>query len=171
MKSALRGLIPCILALSIISSQTQADNNHHGQNPMGSPESTWATGGEDLSNTRNNGKVKLTPEDVEKIMQAWSYKFRGDPWTQPTVAWGKVFMGDNKGWIYALDAKSGELLWEKELKAYWDKPGRGNPTHDANDPNDRRNLFPNPKPDIAATRSALAARYSRVHGRTLVFGD
>ena len=104
-------------------------------------------------------------------MQAWSYKFRGDPWTQPTVAWGKVFMGDNKGWIYALDAKTGKLVWEKELKSYWDKPGKGNPTNDRNDPNDPHNLFPNPKPDLAATRSALAARYSRVHGRTLNFGD
>lgn len=154
----------------IISWQVQADNYRHG-NPMGASESNWVTGGEDLANTRNNGKVRLQPEDVEKIMQAWSYKFRGDPWTQPTVAWGKVFMGDNKGWIYALDATTGELVWEKELKSYWDKPGKGNPTHDSNDINDPHNLFPNPKPDIAATRSALAARYSKVHGRTLIFGD
>ncbi|MEM7283757.1 MAG: PQQ-binding-like beta-propeller repeat protein, partial [Pseudomonadota bacterium] len=169
MKFASRNSIFALLAGAFLSLPAIADN--YGYSPMGPPESNWATGGEDRANTRNNGKVRLAPEDVEKIMQKWSYKFRGDPWTQPTVAWGKVFMGDNKGWIYALDAKSGKLIWEKELKSYWDRPGRRNPTNDANDPNDPDNLFPNPKPDIAATRSALAARYSRVHGRTLIFGD
>jgi hypothetical protein len=39
MVNALRSLVPCILALSITSLQAQADNYHHGENPMGSPES------------------------------------------------------------------------------------------------------------------------------------
>ena len=140
-------------------------------NTLGPKGSVWATGGATDGNTRNNKEVNLKPSDVENIMEAWSVKLEGDPWTQPTVAWGKVFLGDNKGFIYAFDAASGAQIWKQELRDYWDVNGGDNPTNDANDPNDPNNVFPNPKPGIAATRSALAARYSKVHGRTLIFGD
>ena len=38
--------------------------------------------------------------------------------TTPAVAYGRVFVGNTDGWMYAYGAKSGNLLWAKQAGSY-----------------------------------------------------
>ena len=55
----------------------------------------------------------LTPADVPKLKLKWAFGFPGSStnYSQPAVAFGRVFVGDDKGVVYSLDAKTGCLYW------------------------------------------------------------
>src|ERR1700683_1357016 len=55
----------------------------------------------------------LTPVDVPKLKLKWAFGFPGGDtnYSQPAVAFGRVFVGDDKGVVFSLDAKTGCLYW------------------------------------------------------------
>jgi polyvinyl alcohol dehydrogenase (cytochrome) len=55
----------------------------------------------------------LTPADVPKLELKWAFGLPGGAsmYSQPSVAFGRVFVGNDNGVVYSLDAKTGCTYW------------------------------------------------------------
>src|SRR5579862_6258012 len=55
----------------------------------------------------------LTSADVPKLKLKWAFGFPGGAsmYSQPSVAFGRVFVGNDNGVVYSLDAKTGCVYW------------------------------------------------------------
>jgi len=75
----------------------------------------WNGWGNDASNTRfqNEKAAGLTAAQVPKLTLKWAFGFPGvsSASGQPTVAVGRVFVGNTNGMVYSLDAKTGCTHW------------------------------------------------------------
>ena len=55
----------------------------------------------------------MTPADVPKLKLKWAFGLPDGKsmYSQPSVAFGRVFVGNDNGVVYSLDAKSGCVYW------------------------------------------------------------
>src|SRR5208282_1929809 len=55
----------------------------------------------------------LTATDVSKLKLKWAFGLPGGMsiYSQPAVAFGRVFVGNDNGVVYSLDAKTGCIYW------------------------------------------------------------
>ncbi len=72
----------------------------------------WGTG-PDNARFQPAGPAGLRAGDVPKLKLQWAFGFPGGSsgTSQPTVAFGRVFVGSDNGFFYSLDAKSGCGYW------------------------------------------------------------
>jgi polyvinyl alcohol dehydrogenase (cytochrome) len=97
--------------------------NHCLANPAltASTGPAWNGWGADLTNTRFQPAkaAGLTAEQVPRLRLKWAFGFPGgvSAYGQPTVGWGRVFVGSDNGYVYSLDAKSGCVFWSFQTKA------------------------------------------------------
>src|SRR5262249_55279433 len=81
--------------------------------PLAAPH--WNGWGVDLAQHRSQsaGMAGLVAADVPKLRLKWAFGLgevtRAN--AQPTVMGGRLFLGSANGKVYALDAKSGCVLW------------------------------------------------------------
>ncbi len=91
--------------------------------PLGDPLAgpAWNGWGADPSNGRfqKAERARLAKAEVPRLALKWAFAFRGTnrAWGQPTVAGGRVFVGSQNSSVYALDARSGCLIWEHKAQA------------------------------------------------------
>jgi polyvinyl alcohol dehydrogenase (cytochrome) len=75
----------------------------------------WNGWGVDVTNTRFQpaAQAGLTPSQVANLKLKWAFGFPNgtSARAQPTVVGGRVFVGSQSGDVYALDAKSGCIIW------------------------------------------------------------
>lgn len=75
----------------------------------------WTSWGVDYANSRlqSAAMAGLTAADVPKLKLKWAFGFpdTSHAWSQPTVAGGRVFVGSQGGRVFALDAKTGCVIW------------------------------------------------------------
>ena len=91
-------------------------------NPQMAPPSAgrdwngWGAGGD---NARFRTASGLTAAKVPQLKVKWAFGFPDglSAYGQPTVVSGRVFVGTDTGWVYALDAKSGCVYWSHRAKA------------------------------------------------------
>jgi polyvinyl alcohol dehydrogenase (cytochrome) len=79
----------------------------------GSASADWPVYGHDLANTRDAG-----PAGPPKgsLTQAWTFRAQtGDFTGTPVVAGGVLVAGNYGGFVYALNAVTGKVLWSKNL--------------------------------------------------------
>lgn len=83
------------------------------------PGGDWPSYGQNLQNTRaQDQEKKIDASNAGSLTPAWS--FTGDIeagetgafQSTPVIAEGCVYMTNGSGWIYALNADSGELVWK-----------------------------------------------------------
>jgi polyvinyl alcohol dehydrogenase (cytochrome) len=99
--------------------------------PAVHPGGDWPSYGHDLSNTRHQQKettIGLT--EAPLLAPAWSFSSvdadgGGDFTSTPVVADGCVFIGSNEGWVYAMNADTGEPVWKTKLQGSAPGDGRG----------------------------------------------
>jgi polyvinyl alcohol dehydrogenase (cytochrome) len=61
----------------------------------------------------------MTGDEVPRLKLKWAFAIPGaasTAWAQPTVVGGKVFLGSDNGFVYALDAKTGCVHWSYEAQ-------------------------------------------------------
>ena len=86
------------------------------------PGGDWRFYGHDRSNTRTQpNEDVLTPGAASTLAPEWMVDSNsltadtetegGDITATPTVADGCVYVGTNRGWVFALNADTGELVW------------------------------------------------------------
>ncbi len=67
------------------------------------------------ANTRfqTSAQAGFSENDVPRLALKWAFGFPDatSAWSQPTVAGGRLFVGSQNGTVYALDAKSGCIIW------------------------------------------------------------
>jgi polyvinyl alcohol dehydrogenase (cytochrome) len=83
--------------------------------PMTDPASgpAWNGWGVDGANTRYQPRPGLSAADLPKLKLKWAFGLPGSTsaYGQPTVISGRVFVGSDTGYVYALDAKTGCVHW------------------------------------------------------------
>ncbi|MBA2536078.1 MAG: PQQ-binding-like beta-propeller repeat protein, partial [Actinobacteria bacterium] len=72
----------------------------------------WPTYGFDLARTRVAADFDLRPP----YRKVWQFSARRLIEFPPVVAYGRLYFANNPGRFFALDAKTGKLVWEKQLK-------------------------------------------------------
>lgn len=81
----------------------------------------WNGWGADLSNTRFQPAktAQLTADGVPRLKLKWAFGFPGvrSVLGEPSVAGGRVFLGVDTGFVYALDADTGCVFWSFEAEA------------------------------------------------------
>ena len=79
----------------------------------------WNGWGVDAANTRFQPRPGLKASDTPRLKLKWAFGLPGSTsaYSQPTVASGRVFVGADTGYVYALDAKTGCVHWSFMAKA------------------------------------------------------
>ena len=76
---------------------------------------SWSGWSPASTNTRyqSGEQAGLTEQKVPKLTLKWAFGFPDatSAWSQPTVAGGRLFVGSQNGAVYALDARSGCIIW------------------------------------------------------------
>ena len=74
---------------------------------------TWNGWSPDPNNMRFHRASGLSAADVPRLTLKWAFGFPGvsSVYGQPTVAGGRVFVGVDTGYVYALDAATGCVHW------------------------------------------------------------
>ena len=84
--------------------------------PLG--EGEWPVYGQDLSNSRDAGTNGPSSTQAARLGPVWSHRSDdGDFTGTPVVAKGIVVIPARGGTVFALDAESGEVRWERDLLA------------------------------------------------------
>ena len=97
--------------------------NHCAANPPlhDLPAHDWNGWGNDLANSRFQGTAAagLTAQSVPNLKLKWAFGYPGgtSAFGQPTVVAGRVFVGTDTGYVYALDAATGCLYWSYRTAA------------------------------------------------------
>ena len=82
---------------------------------------SWQGWGNDLTNTRfQSAKAAgLSTEAVPRLKLAWAFGMPNgsETYSQPTIAAGRVFLGDDNGYVYALNAATGCVYWSLHADA------------------------------------------------------
>lgn len=112
------------LDLSSSGSAQTMPNRCTGKSPMGDPAAAAAWNGwsAEAGNTRFAALKTsgLTPEQVPHLKLKWAFGFPaagGTAYGQPTVVAGRIFTGNDNGYVYSLDASSGCVYWSFQAKA------------------------------------------------------
>lgn len=73
----------------------------------------WNGWSPDATNARFQSKGGITAAEIPRLALKWAFGFPGasSAYGQPTVAGGRVFVGVDTGYVYALDARSGCVHW------------------------------------------------------------
>jgi PQQ-dependent dehydrogenase (methanol/ethanol family) len=83
------------------------------------PDEDWAFYGNDVTNQRFSTVTQLTPENVGGLDLVWKFDLGVDEAQEctPIVVDGTMYVTTASGpkYVYALDAKTGELKWQKEF--------------------------------------------------------
>ena len=81
--------------------------------------SEWNGWGADGSNTRFQPTPGLAAADTPKLALIWAFGFPmgNSAYGQPSVVGGRVFVGADTGFVYALDAKTGCVHWSFRASA------------------------------------------------------
>ena len=91
------------------------------------PGGEWRTYGHDYANTRSQDlETAIGPYEARQLAPVWTFSSTdaggdgdGGPWFgftgTPSVADGCVYAGSNEGWVFAMNADTGELVWATEV--------------------------------------------------------
>ncbi len=84
-------------------------------------QASWLNAGHDLSNTRN-GESTVGVGGASKLAAKWKVPTAGNISATPAVENGVVYVPDDKGNLYAVDAGTGVILWQKNLNLDYGAP-------------------------------------------------
>ena len=78
----------------------------------------WNGWGGGAGNARFRARSGLTAAQVPQLKLKWAFGFPGglSAYGQPTVVAGRVFVGTDTGYVYALDARTGCVFWSYRAK-------------------------------------------------------
>lgn len=105
------------LGAASIGDAKNMSNRCSANPPMGDPlaNPSWNGWGNGLDNTRFQpaSSAGLSSSEVPNLKLKWAFGLPGgaETYGQPTVAAGRLFFGDDNGFVYSLDAATGCVYW------------------------------------------------------------
>jgi polyvinyl alcohol dehydrogenase (cytochrome) len=95
--------------------------NHCSATPMDLSSPMWNRWGVDLDNSRFQpaAAAGILPSQVPSLKLKWAFGFPGAAvvYSQPTMASGRIFVGLDTGYVYAIGAQTGCVYWSFAAKA------------------------------------------------------
>ena len=98
--------------------------NHRAANPqMGkiASDASWTGWSADVTNTRFQSAqaAGLSADQAANLKLKWAFGLPGgaETYGQPTIAAGRLFIGDDNSFVYALDAATGCVYWSFQAEA------------------------------------------------------
>jgi len=86
-----------------------------GTTPSFSESSEWPMFGQNLNNTAAAQASSINRNNVRRLKPKWIFNTSGDVSARAAIAGGAVYFPDWGGQLYRLDAKTGALVWSKNL--------------------------------------------------------
>ncbi len=81
--------------------------------------SAWPSAGHDLKNTRNqSSESKINPKNVAKLAVKWAFTTGGDVSATPAVDGTNLYFPDWAGNLFALNQKTGAVIWSHKISDY-----------------------------------------------------
>jgi polyvinyl alcohol dehydrogenase (cytochrome) len=83
----------------------------------------WRSFGQNLWNSRFQADEKaITPDTAATMLPKWTFSISnaggaGNLQSTPVVADGCVYIGTNAGWVFALNADTGQLVWKQSVNS------------------------------------------------------
>ena len=114
------GAIAALVLLAALPA-SPAGANPPGCAPSLSTGGEWRTYGADLSNTRNQTHEQvISGADAPLLHSAWVFSSvanggAGDFTGTPIVADGCTYIASTRGWVFAINADTGKLVWKAQL--------------------------------------------------------
>src|SRR5436305_12157692 len=79
----------------------------------------WPVMGHDQSNSRSQPfEDKIGPSNVQSLTVKWTFTTGGDVSATPTVDGNAVYFPDWAGNLFAVEKKSGRLIWSHKIAEY-----------------------------------------------------
>ena len=103
------GLIACGLLVTSIACAWADEGDEAGQ---------WSMGGQDVHNWRHQEDTGINQKTVGGLKLKWTFTTGGDVSATPAVVDGVVYFPDFAGNFYAVNAKTGTLVWQQKV-ANW----------------------------------------------------
>ncbi len=80
---------------------------------------SWPVAGHDLSNSRTQpDEFQIGVGNVGQLAPKWIFTTHGDVSATPTVDGGAVYFPDGGGYLNAVNASSGSLIWQQRIRNY-----------------------------------------------------
>jgi polyvinyl alcohol dehydrogenase (cytochrome) len=105
-----------ILVLSAGSIARGSDSKDDG-------EGQWPVAGQNIRDTRGVDSGPLDRDNVKSLTQKWVFTTQGDVSATPTVAGDAVYFPDWAGNLYAVNRKTGQMIWSHLISDYDHVPG------------------------------------------------
>ena len=96
--------------------------------------SEWTSASQSISGNRAQAVTSINTANVGSLGLDWTFTDHGDVSATPTVADGAVYFPDFGGYLNAVNAKNGHLIWEQPDLLLRRRTGPGVPQQ----PPDRR---------------------------------
>jgi polyvinyl alcohol dehydrogenase (cytochrome) len=110
-----------LLAASLWSAADTASHAAVGCGPAAHAGGDWPSYGHDLANTRSQpAEHTIGLVEAATLAPAWTFSTTaaggaGDITATPVVANGCLYVGSNGGWVFALNADDGQVVWKRQV--------------------------------------------------------
>jgi polyvinyl alcohol dehydrogenase (cytochrome) len=85
----------------------------------GTPPAQWSMAGQNLDDTHfQAAEHKISPANVGRLAPRWTLTAAGAVSATPTVYDGTVYVPDYGGKLWAVAARSGHVLWSRDVSSY-----------------------------------------------------
>ena len=113
--SLLLAITVCTTVISL-SNPSLASASGKGCAKADHPGGDWPSMSHDLRNTRHqDAEKKITPARAATLATTWEFETPAEDASTfsgtPVIADGCVYVGSQSGWVYALNADTGKLVW------------------------------------------------------------
>lgn len=96
----------------------------------------WTSGSQSILGNRSQPlDFTINPQNVSHLAPKWVFTDHGDVSATPTVADGAVYFPDFGGYLNAVNANNGQLIWQRQISSYDGQAGqvsRNSPLIDGN---------------------------------------
>ena len=102
------------------SGDLESMSNHCAPAPFAATSGPmWNGWGRDLNNSRYQPDPGFSVDQISRLKVKWAFGFPNavSAWGQPTVVGGRVFLGVDTGYVYAVDAATGCVYWSHKAQA------------------------------------------------------
>jgi len=87
--------------------------------PVSAGGSSWPMFGQNAQNTANqSGETAISPVNAAQLAPKWTFTTSGDVSARAAVVGGAVYFPDWGGYLYALNASTGQAIWTRQLSDY-----------------------------------------------------
>lgn len=105
-----------ILVLFVVCVALGSDRNENG-------EGQWPVAGQNVRDTRSSESNALNRDNVKSLAPKWVFTTQNDVSATPTVAGDAIYFPDWAGNLYAVNRKTGQMIWSHLISDYDHVPG------------------------------------------------